>query len=255
MGPVSSCATRKSSPAPAEIPPESFQNDLTSAIKNANDRQNIIEVQRLLSPLGAPLDHDEYSLVLPAFLLALEESHLDVVDLILTRGPGFVKYIPVDEAAVFNAHIPIIECLVKHGWDVNGDLDILGHVLGHAIDVQGEYNTDFCCWLIDHGADVNRRQGADLIRPLEIACMSNADSKLIRHLLQKGATGKSNTVLCLAAKAGNIGILRILLSEEGGMDVNAECDPSDKSYTHTITEGLPCIGLPHLAKLIVLTSC
>lgn len=138
MRTVSSCATKKSGPARADMPPESFQDDLTSAIKNAVDRQNTIEVQRLLSPLGAPLDHDEYSLVLPALLLALEGGHVDVVDLILTRGPGFVKYIPIDEAAVFNAHIPIVECLVKHGWDVNGDLDILGHVLGHAIDVQGE---------------------------------------------------------------------------------------------------------------------
>lgn len=68
--------------------------------------------------------------------------------------------------------------------------------------------------------------------PLEIACIANIDPKLIRHLLQKGAMGKGNTVLCLAAKAGYIEILRILLSEEGGMDVTAESDPSKKSCTH-----------------------
>lgn len=39
-------------------------------------------------------------------------------------------------------------------------------------------------------------------------------------------------MLCLGPKVGNIEMLCILLSEERGMDINAECDPSDKSSTH-----------------------
>lgn len=213
------------------MPATTSQDELGSAIKAAVEEQDIEEVRRLLSQLGDPLDHDEQDLVLPALLVALEEGYVDTADLILTRGPGFVKYVPVDEAVVSGAHIPVAECLVKHGWDVNGDLDVLGHVLGHAIDVQGEEDPDFCRWLIDHGADVNRRQGADLMTPLEIACIMDADPELIRHLLQKGATGRGNKPLCLAAQAGHFGALRVLVSEEGGgMDVNAECDPSDRSY-------------------------
>lgn len=212
------------------MPPTTPRDELGSVIKAPVEKQDIEEVQRLLSQLRDPLDHSEQDLVLPGLLVALEEGYVDTADLILTRGPRFVKYIPVDEAAVSGAHISIVECLVKHGWDVNGDLDILGHVLGHAINVQGEDNPDFCRWLIDHGAGVNYRQGADLMMPLEIACTMDADPELIRYLLRKGATGRGNKPLCLAARAGHIEALRVLFSEGGDMDINAECDPSDRLY-------------------------
>lgn len=88
-----------------------------------------------------------------------------MADLMLTRGPGLVDSVPVDLAAVSGGHIPIAECLLRHAWNVNGDLDYYGHVLGHALEVEGPDNSDFCRWLIDHGADVNQRQ-----TPTSILC-------------------------------------------------------------------------------------
>lgn len=200
-----------------------------------------------------PWDHDEYRLLLPAQLLALEEGYVDAVDLILTRGPKFVNQVPVVEAAVFSACISIVECLVKRGWDVNGDLGILGHVLGHAIDVRGEYNPDFCCWLIELAADVSRRQGADLSTQLEIACMlmpiqswrdtcsrrgQHAEATRCCALVRRWATSKC-FVFCLAKKEEWISMPNAI---------------HQTSRPHISTEALPCIGLAHWAELTVLSS-
>ncbi|KAJ4410672.1 hypothetical protein N0V82_009151 [Gnomoniopsis sp. IMI 355080] len=212
------------------MPPTTSLDELGSALQTAVKQQDTEEVRRLLSQLGDPLDRSEYKAVHPALLVALEEGYVDTADLMLTRRPSFVNSVPVDEAAVSGAHTPILECLVKHGWNVNGDLDYLGTLLQHAIDVQGEYNPDVCRWLIDHGADINKRHAFLGLNPLERACIES-DPELIRYLLKKGATGKGNKPLCTAAWAGHIEALRILLSEDGGgMDVNMDSDPSDKDY-------------------------
>lgn len=207
------------------------QDELGSAIQAAVKKQDTDEVRRLLSQLGdplIPLNRAEKDLVLPALLVALEEGYVDTADLILTRGPGLVNYLPVDKAAIWGAHIPIVECLVKHGWNVNGDLDNEGYVLGYAFDSVGEENPEFCRWLIDHGADVNPPNNPSSMGTLEKACYDAP--ALVPYLLEKGYIVSGYRPLCRAAQRGEIEALRLFLSKEGGgLDINAAYDLSDDS--------------------------
>lgn len=142
------------------------------AVKSATQANKPEEVQDLLQT-NAQFATSE--LLAPALLVALQEGYVSPADILLQHAPSLKNNIEVDRSAILGAHIPILECLLRHGWDVNGSLDYEGDVLGYAINLQGQETSapEMVIWLLEHGAHPDRGQGSDPLAttPLEIACL------------------------------------------------------------------------------------
>lgn len=144
----------------------------TDAVKSATQANNPEEVRDLLQ------NHTRFAtseLLAPALLVALKEGYVSPADILLHHAPSLKNNIEVDRCAIMGAHIPILECLVRHGWDVNGSLDYEGDVLGYTINLRGQETSapEVVVWLLEHGAHPDRGQGSDPLAstPLEIACL------------------------------------------------------------------------------------
>lgn len=154
----------------------------------------------------------------PALVAAFRQGHVGPANLLLSRGCecGF----DATGAALSGGHIPIFECMVQHGWDVNYCLDHRGDVL---ISTLRFYPTmDLSRWLLEHGADPNCNSGSDPLgsTALDAACSrKQVPPEMVSLLLQHGA--KVNFAMLIAAWKGNVEALRVLLDESGAFDIDA----------------------------------
>ncbi|GJN86175.1 ankyrin repeat domain-containing protein 44 [Purpureocillium lilacinum] len=154
---------------------------------------------------------------------AASAGNLGAVELLLGQGAAIDTKdgegrTPISLAAG-NGHLDVVKCLHSKGADIEirdprGGLPLLWAASnGHAPVVE---------LLIEYGADVNTSGWRGLSIPLAHAAIAGHED-VVEALLKAGAevdktVDENNTPLCLAAQAGNLAIVRVLV-ETGGASI------------------------------------
>lgn len=197
------------------MPSTWFPGSLAVSIQRAAHDNQFNELKQLLeqwtSPGVEPLE--------PALCAALRQGNVEAANLLLHRGCHC--YFAATQAALAGGHIPIFECMLQHGWDINFSLDHRGDALICALLFNE--TLDLARWLLAHGADPNWNPRSDPVvsSALEAACSRpEVPPEIVSLLLQRGAEGP--TAMLVAASSGNVEALRVLLDEASELfDVNA----------------------------------
>lgn len=187
---------------------------LANAIKSAAEQNNTKDLQHLLDRWQARAADPD--LLEPALSAALSRGHADAADLLLAAGCECGR--AATEAAAAGLHVPSLECLLRHGWDVNYSLDHRGDALILALALGAHAPAR---WLLAHGADPNRNvRSAPLSgTALEAACAAGCPADLVGLLVRRGADVRGSVAALAAAWEGHVEALRVLL-DEGGADIN-----------------------------------
>lgn len=154
---------------------------------------------------------------------AASAGNLGAVELLLGQGAAIDTKDGEDRTpislAAGNGHLDVVKCLHSKGADIEirdprGGLPLLWAASnGHAPVVE---------LLIEYGADVNTSGWRGLSIPLAHAAIAGHED-VVEALLKAGAevdkmVDENNTPLCLAAQAGNLAIVRMLV-ETGGASI------------------------------------
>lgn len=193
----------------------SAPKSLADSIQRTAASNQCDELKQLLEQWESP----DLDLLDPALCAALRQGHVDAANLLLHRGCQC--YFTATEAALAGGHIPVFECMLEHGWDINYSLDHRGDSLICALLFKE--TPDLARWLLAHGADPNwnPRSHPVVSSALEAACSRpDLPSEIVSVLLQRGAMGP--TAMLVAATNGNVEALRVLLDEASDLfDVDA----------------------------------
>lgn len=197
------------------MPSTSSPRSLADSIQSAAHENQCDELQQLLDQWESP----DLEPLQPALCAALRQGHVDAANLLLHSKCQC--YFAATEAALAGGHIPIFECMLQHGWDINYSLDHRGDVLICALLFKD--TPDLARWLLAHGADPNwnPRSHPVVSSALEAACWRpSIPPEIVSLLLRRGAVGPS--AMLVAASSGNTEALRVLLDEAAELfDIDA----------------------------------
>lgn len=126
------------------------------------------------------------------------------------------------KAAVRSGSLPVLECLLNHGLDINHELGYMGSIVMYA--TQNGNTHEYVRYAFDHGADPNAHLMAGIWRGIEVAAMC-ADAEILRLWIEKGGQVKGTRALSEASKEGKSEVVQVLICE-GGADVNEIVDDS-----------------------------
>ncbi|KAI0856554.1 ankyrin [Xylaria cubensis] len=112
--------------------------------------------------------------------------------------------------------------LLERKWDVNSNYGHIGDALCMAV---GASKAPLVQFLLDHGADPNANLRGETYTPLELSAVVDADLEIMALLLKHGAVFRGRSVMLLAACAGRVDMLDMLVS--AGASVDALPDNED----------------------------
>lgn len=197
------------------MPSTSSRTSLAELMQSAAHDNRCNELQQLLAQWASP----DLKPLEPALCAALRQGHVEAANLLLHRG--CLCYFAATQAALAGGHIPIFECMLQNGWDINFSLDHRGDALICALLFKE--TPDLARWLLAHGADPNWNPRSDPVvsSALEAACSRpEVPPEIVSLLLKRGAIGPA--AMLVAASSGNVEALRVLLDEASALfDINA----------------------------------
>ncbi|KAK7743242.1 hypothetical protein SLS53_004327 [Cytospora paraplurivora] len=229
------------------MPSTSPRRSLADSIKSAAYNNQYDKLQQLL----AQWKSSDLEPLQPALCAALQQGHVDTANLLLDRGCQC--HWKATEAAMRGGHIPIFECMLQHGWNINYSLDHRGDTLILALLFQN--TPDLARWLLDHGADPNENPRSHPIvsSALEAACSTPSNpAEIISLLLRRGAMGP--LAMLVAAWNSNVVALRVLLDEAGELfKIDAIPVASDPEWEGNEEWGTPLHGAAAMGELPCIT--
>jgi len=233
--------------------------DIFSAVKNEN-----LDLVRIMIENGADVNQFDWR---GSTLVKKTISHkkADMLELLVHNGadvdlmgerncPSHWSFFGVSRdfyynplcAAIFRGVTVGAKNLIDNGADVN-QVEKDGYTALHLACNKGE-NLKIAEYLLDHGADVNKRDHNRARKaPIHVACL-NQNRKCVRLLIENGADVNKkdcdgNTPLHIACKEGNFEIVQLLI--ESGADPN-------ETNTHRKTpleEFAPLVGSKNYRKI------
>ncbi|KAH7395386.1 ankyrin repeat-containing domain protein [Phaeosphaeria sp. MPI-PUGE-AT-0046c] len=215
------------------------QVDLCYKAAIQGDIENVKEEVRLLlhEPVTSQEEESHPEWLYESLVEAIRQDHVDMVRYLLDEGVSEDE-LPGDVAVRAEA-LKVLELFLERGWDINRPL---GHnsppVLGIPLSTNNEKMT---VWLLDHGADPNRRCDWDLT-PTSFAVLT-APLESIERLFSRGADVKYGQLLHYAVLRGDHDALKVVQRiTEWGAPVNQikyEDDPTTYAQREPFGLGTP----------------
>ncbi|OJJ78186.1 hypothetical protein ASPBRDRAFT_191433 [Aspergillus brasiliensis CBS 101740] len=195
-------------PIPTRTPSATLEKSHASCV--SGDIHTFREILDSQSSSSEGFDICDFSAIM------IEATKLDAVPFIrelLDRG------LPMDPLYALEAvklrGKNALEVYLQDGWDINQPIsELKPAVLGYAIA-----DEEMTAWLLDHGADPNRRSVIELT-PLSLA-VESAPISVIQLMLRRGGDARKGQLLhhAIDRYSDNIAVLRLFI--EHGADVNA----------------------------------
>jgi hypothetical protein len=221
---------------------------------SAGDLEGVKEQFRQLfdsSKVPSVLEMPHPAWLYDSLSIAIQRNHVEIVQYLLDRNVHD-EDLPA-ELAVRARAFDILELFLKCGWDVNKPMGpneppILGYDL-QSLTTSDTYlplssiplstsDAEITAWLLDHGADPNRRCDWDLT-PTSYA-MREAPFDMIEYLFSRGADVSSGQLLHHAVLRKKPDALRIVrwLAEHGAPIDEIKYSNDRKAYIDRVPYGL-----------------